>query len=54
MTSEKTSDKISFKEQLAYGVGALMDGGGVALMSCILTKYMSCLLYTSPSPRDTR
>lgn len=41
MTSEKTSDKIPFKEQLAYGVGALMDGGGVALMSCILTKYMS-------------
>ena len=34
---------IPFNEQLAYGAGAFMDGGGVALMACILVKYMTHL-----------
>ena len=33
---EKLSDIIPNREKLAYGVGALMDGGGVALMSCVM------------------
>ena len=36
-------DAIPFNEQLAYGAGAFMDGGGVALMACILVKYMTHL-----------
>ena len=40
---EKLSDIIPNKEKLAYGVGALMDGGGVALMSCVMVKYMTNL-----------
>ena len=36
-------DAIPFNEQLAYGAGAFMDGGGVALMACILVKYMTSL-----------
>lgn len=36
-------DAIPFKEQLAYGVGAFMDGGGVALMACVMLKYMTSL-----------
>ncbi|MBO7221661.1 MAG: hypothetical protein J6V37_01300, partial [Clostridia bacterium] len=36
-------DAIPFNEQLAYGAGAFMDGGGVALMACILVKYMESL-----------
>ncbi len=34
-------DYIPTKEKLAYGCGALMDGGGVALMSCVMLKYMT-------------
>ena len=41
--TEKLSDIIPNKEKLAYGVGALMDGGGVALMSCVMVKYMTNL-----------
>lgn len=37
----KEEDRIPLKEKLAYGVGALMDGGGVALMSCVMLKYMT-------------
>lgn len=37
------ADYIPLKEKFAYGVGALMDGGGVALMSCIMLKYMTSL-----------
>lgn len=31
------------KEKICYGIGGLMDGGGVALMSCILVKYMTTM-----------
>lgn len=34
-------EKISMGEKLAYGVGGLMDGGGVTLMSCIMMAYMT-------------
>lgn len=37
----RAEDIIPKKERLAYGVGALMDGGGVALMACLLLKYMT-------------
>ena len=37
------ADRVPFKEKLAYGIGGLMDGGGVALMSCILVKYMTTM-----------
>lgn len=35
------SDLIPNKEKLCYGIGGLMDGGAVALMSCIMLKYMT-------------
>lgn len=43
---EKTSDiklvdKVPTGERIAYGVGAFMDGGGVAMMSCVMLKYMT-------------
>lgn len=40
-------DYIPVKEKWAYGIGALMDGGGVALMSCIMLKYMTSLGITA-------
>lgn len=36
-------DRVPFKEKICYGIGGLMDGGGVALMSCILVKYMTTM-----------
>lgn len=36
-------DRVSLKEKICYGIGGLMDGGGVALMSCILVKYMTTM-----------
>ena len=35
------ADYVPTKEKLAYSCGALMDGGGVALMACVLLKYMT-------------
>lgn len=34
-------ERVPLKEKLAYACGALMDGGGVALMSCVMLKYMT-------------
>lgn len=34
-------DYVPTKEKIAYGCGALMDGGGVALMACVMLKYMT-------------
>lgn len=34
-------DKIPKRELLAYGGGALMDGGGGALIACVMLKYMT-------------
>ncbi len=36
-------DRIPVKEKICYGIGGLMDGGGVALMACILVKYMTTM-----------
>ena len=36
-------DRIPLKEKVCYGIGGLMDGGGVAWMSCILLKYMTTM-----------
>lgn len=36
-------DRVLLKEKICYGIGGLMDGGGVALMSCILVKYMTTM-----------
>lgn len=36
-------DYIPVKEKIFYGIGSLMDGGGVALMSCVMLKYMTSL-----------
>lgn len=35
------ADKVPLKEKLCYGAGGLMDGGGVALMSCVMAGYMN-------------
>lgn len=34
------ADRVPFKEKLAYGIGGLMDGGGVSMMSCVMLAYM--------------
>ncbi|MGN0767910.1 MAG: MFS transporter [Christensenellales bacterium] len=38
------SDVIPGREKLCYGIGGFMDGGAVALMSCIMLKYMTSAL----------
>lgn len=35
------ADRVPFKEKLAYGIGGLMDGGGVSMMSCVMLAYMT-------------
>ncbi len=35
------NERIPLKEKIFYGMGAMMDGGGVALMSCVMLKYMT-------------
>lgn len=35
------ADRVPLKEKLAYGVGGLMDGGGVSMMSCVMLAYMT-------------
>lgn len=34
-------ERVPTKEKIFYGLGAMMDGGGVALMSCVMLNYMS-------------
>lgn len=34
-------DKISKRELIAYGGGAIIDGGGGALIACVILKYMT-------------
>ena len=40
LSYKQSPDYVPVKEKLAYGCGAFMDGGGVALMSCVMLKYM--------------
>ncbi len=35
------NERIPTKEKIFYSLGAMMDGGGVALMSCIMLAYMT-------------
>ncbi len=37
------NERIPTKEKVCYGIGGLMDGGGVSLMSCIMLKYMTTM-----------
>ena len=37
----RPEDKVPLKEKLAYGIGGLMDGGGVSMMSCVMLAYMT-------------
>lgn len=37
----RPEDKIPVKELIAYGGGAIMDGGGGALLACVMLKYMT-------------
>ncbi len=41
LSYQSSPDYVPLKEKLAYGCGALMDGGGVALMSCVMLNYMT-------------
>lgn len=34
------ADRVPLKEKLAYGIGGLMDGGGVSMMSCVMVAFM--------------
>lgn len=38
---KNSPDYIPVKEKIFYGLGAFMDGGGVALMSCVMLNYMT-------------
>ncbi len=41
LTGKNNPDYIPKKEKIIYGLGAFMDGGGVALMSCVMLNYMT-------------
>lgn len=43
LSYRQSPDYVPTKEKLAYGCGAFMDGGGVALMSCVMLKYMTTM-----------
>ena len=45
MNKEKVLDKdhISASEKICYGLGGFMDGGAVAMMSCVMLKYMTTM-----------
>ncbi len=34
------ADRVPLKEKLAYGIGGLMDGGGVSMMACVMVAFM--------------
>ncbi|MCM1306324.1 MAG: MFS transporter [Bacteroides sp.] len=40
-TNVRPEDRVPLKEKLCYGAGGLMDGGGVALMSCVMLGFMN-------------
>ena len=49
----KPEDKIPTKEKIFYGLGAIMDGGGVALMACVLLNYMTDTLLIASAAAST-
>lgn len=46
-------DRVPLGEKLAYGLGGLMDGGAVAMISCILLKYMTDTLCIAAAAAST-
>lgn len=46
-------ERIPLKEKIFYGMGALMDGGGVALMSCVMLNYMTDTLKIAAASAST-
>ena len=46
-------DRVPLGEQIAYGIGGLIDGGGVAMISCILLKYMTDTLMIMAAAAST-
>lgn len=53
LSYRNSPDYVPTKEKLAYGCGAFMDGGGVALMSCVMLKYMEGGLGLLPAVAST-
>ena len=53
LSYRNSPDYVPVKEKLAYGCGAFMDGGGVALMSCVMLKYMEGGLGLLPAIAST-
>ena len=53
LSYRQSPDYVPTKEKLAYGCGAFMDGGGVALMSCVMLKYMEGGLGLLPAVAST-
>lgn len=47
------NERIPLKEKIFYGMGAMMDGGGVALMSCVMLSYMTDSLGISAASAST-
>lgn len=43
LSYRQSPDYVPTKEKIFYGMGAFMDGGGVALMSCVMLKYMTTM-----------
>lgn len=37
----RPEDRVPLKEKICYGIGGLMDGGGVSMMSCVMLGYMT-------------
>ncbi|MBQ4443748.1 MAG: MFS transporter [Clostridia bacterium] len=46
-------DRVPIGEMIAYGLGGLMDGGAVAMISCILLKYMTDTLCITAAAAST-
>ena len=46
--------KITFWTRLGFGMGGMLNSGALTFTHSYMVLFLSCLLYTSPSPRDTR
>ena len=47
------ADRVPLKEKLAYGIGGLMDGGGVSMMSCVMLAYLTARRISQQAARLT-
>ena len=53
LTADRAKPAVPFGglyRLIDFALSNLVNGG--CLRICVLTQYKSCLLYTSPSPRD--